>query len=172
MLAKFRDDFETTSMSSASTTKSSKHQEDETSGDEDSYSVQRIKWLEEYGQNRADGSSSSHTNLQTRYKKAYKSFKNVIKRNTPSTLTNSLASIRTGKKNEQLLDTDVNNNSTLLSMNLNGRHGDDLDASYLGGDLAKKDLIVFQDDYSYDSQNQQKSKSNSSTTQRKNSQNY
>lgn len=154
MLAKL--DFETTSMSSASTTKSSKHQEEETSGDEESYSVQRIKWLEEYGQNRGEGSASSHTN---RYKKAYKSFKNVIKRNTPSTLTNGLASIRTGRKNDQLLDTDVNNNSTLLSMNLDASA-----SSYLGVELAKNDLIVFQDDYSYDSQTK--------NTQRKNSQNY
>ena len=149
MLARFNDLGETTSVSSAST--KSKQDVGEWSGDEgdESYTVERIKWLEEFGAKpdaAADTLSSSSGNKQGRYKKAYKSFKNVLKRNTPSTamITNGLANIqksRTTKKNGELLPGDDYDlfGSKDFNNNVNG-------AAF----KSNNDLILFQDDYSYD----------------------
>lgn len=155
MLARLSDLGETASVSSAST--KSKQDVGEWSDDEgdESYTVERIKWLEEFGTkpDAADTLSSSSGNKQGRYKKAYKSFKNVLKRNTPSTamITNGLASIqksRTSKKNGELLPgddydlfgaKDFNNNTLTANNSKNG-----------GAFKSNNDLILFQDDYSYD----------------------
>lgn len=132
---------ETGSVSSASTR--SNKQEAESSGDEDSYNVERIKWLEEFGMKLPN--ESTNGTLQSRYKKAYKSFKKALKKNTPELLTTSLANIqrsRSAKKNAEPLDyqTDLNNN-------MNSQK--DLSSTTSG---SKNDLISFQDDYSYESQ--------------------
>lgn len=177
-----REELETLSMSSTST---KSKQEEETSDDEESYNVERIKWLEEFGSSaatRPDGMNPAATtgaaSGQSRYKKAYKSFKNVIKRNTPSTsmITNGLATIQnksrsaiSGKKSSDNLVgslSDINNNNILNNNNNNNKNGylllDQQDAHHHQqfSNSSKNDLIFFQDDYSYESQPKNKPSNN------------
>lgn len=110
---------------------------EDSDGEDDSYNIERIKWLEEFG-----SGLGAVNNPENRYKKAYKSFKNALKKKP--LVANGLATIQrslTKKSNSDLLTIDQNNNLLSGYKDANTNIG-----------VAKNDLILFQDEYGYDNQ--------------------
>lgn len=161
---------ETDSISSNYSSASKKDGED--NSDEESYNVDRIKWLEEFGSK--SGNANGSVNPQNRYKKAYQSFKLAIKRSKPSTsvLTNGLATLQksraaanSNRKNADFEFLDQNNNNLLDSYKDTGAIiGGNNKYSKLNDSSSNQlgtDLMVFQDDYSYDNETKDAKTTNS-----------